>query len=68
MQSEYPLTIRELRCVPWRQPPDSVSLGGAKADSPSPRDGRNIRFLEPDLAPFRATFQQEVENATTTQA
>jgi len=27
--------------------------------------GRNIRFLESDLRPFRATFRQEVENATT---
>ena len=27
--------------------------------------GRNIRFLKSDLAAFRATFKQEVENATT---
>jgi excisionase family DNA binding protein len=27
--------------------------------------GRNIRFLESDLRSFRATFRQEVENATT---
>ena len=30
--------------------------------------GRNIRFLKSDLLPFRATFQQEVENATTDEA
>lgn len=27
--------------------------------------GRNIRFLKSDLTAFRATFKQEVENATT---
>jgi len=27
--------------------------------------GRNIRFLKSDLAPFRATFKQEVANGTT---
>jgi len=27
--------------------------------------GRNIRFLQSDLEPFRAQFKQEVENGTT---
>ena len=27
--------------------------------------GRNIRFLQSDLEPFRASFRQEVENGTT---
>ena len=27
--------------------------------------GRNIRFLQSELEPFRAQFRQEVENGTT---
>ena len=36
---DRPLSVREAAVFSWRQSTNRVSLGRAKADSPSPRDG-----------------------------
>jgi hypothetical protein len=60
--NEFPIRVLEAAAY-LGVSPQTVSLGRAKADSPSPRDAQNIRFLRSDLEPFRATFKQEVELA-----
>ena len=44
--SNLPMTVKDAATLPWREPPNGVSLGGAKADSPPPRDGSQYPVFE----------------------
>jgi excisionase family DNA binding protein len=62
---EVPLTVREA-AVYLGVSIQTVYLWVERKQIPHLRVmGRNIRFLKPDLEPFRATFKQEVGIAKT---
>ena len=64
-RGELPLSVRDA-AVYLGVSPQTVYLWVERKQIPHLRVmGRNIRFLESDLRSFRATFRQEVENATT---
>ena len=59
---EYPLTVREAAKY-LGVSPQSVYLWVERKQIPHLRVmGRNIRFLKSELATFRASFKQEMEN------
>ena len=62
-EDEYPLTVREAaKFLGVSQ--QSVYLWVERKQIPHLRVmGRNIRFLKSELASFRASFKQEMENA-----
>jgi len=63
--AELPMTVRDAARF-LGVSPQTVYLWVERKQIPHLRVmGRNIRFLKSDLLPFRATFRQEVENATT---
>jgi excisionase family DNA binding protein len=63
LSEEYPLTVREAAKY-LGVSPQSVYLWAERKQIPHLRVmGRNIRFLKSDLAAFRASFRQEMENA-----
>jgi excisionase family DNA binding protein len=65
-REEYPLTVREAAKF-LGVSPQTVYLWVERKQIPHLRVmGRNIRFLESDLEPFRASFKQEMENGETT--
>ena len=62
-KEEYPLTVREAAKY-LGVSPQTVYLWVERKQIPHLRVmGRNIRFLKPDLASFRASFKQEMVNA-----
>ena len=62
---ELPLTVRDAATY-LGVSPQTVYLWVERKQIPHLRVmGRNIRFLKSDLAPFRATFKQEVGIAKT---
>ena len=62
---ELPLTVREAATY-LGVSTQTVYLWVERKQIPHLRVmGRNIRFLKSDLAPFRATFKQEVGNGKT---
>ena len=62
---EIPLTVRQA-AVFLGVSPQTVYLWVERKQIPHLRVmGRNIRFLQSELEPFRAQFKQEVENGTT---
>lgn len=65
---ERPLTVRQAASY-LGVSPQTVYLWVERKQIPHLRVmGRNIRFLPSDLAPFRATFKQEVGYGTTSKA
>ena len=63
--TDFPLTVRDA-AVYLGVSPQTVYLWVERKQIPHLRVmGRNIRFLQSDLEPFRASFRQEVENGTT---
>ena len=61
-QEELPLTVKEAARY-LGVSAQTVYLWVERKQIPHFRVmGRNIRFLKPDLQPFRAQFKQEVEN------
>jgi len=59
---EFPLTVREAAKF-LGVSPQTVYLWVERKQIPHLRVmGRNIRFLESDLEPFRASFKKEMEN------
>ena len=61
-QAEIPLRVREA-AVFLGVSPQTVYLWVERKQIPHLRVmGRNIRFLKPELEPFRAQFKQEVVN------
>jgi excisionase family DNA binding protein len=62
LASEIPLTVKEAAKY-LGVSPQTVYLWVERKQIPHLRVmGRNIRFLKSDLAPFRASFKQEMEN------
>jgi excisionase family DNA binding protein len=62
---EYPLTVREAAQF-LGVSPQTVYLWVERRQIPHLRVmGRNIRFLQSDLEPFRTSFKREVENGKT---
>ena len=65
MHSDYPMTVSEAAKF-LGVSAQLVYIWVEQKQIPHLRVmGRNIRFLEPDLVAFRASFKQEVENGTT---
>src|SRR3954462_4637398 len=65
LQAEVPLTVRQAAHF-LGVSPQTVYLWVERKQIPHFRVmGRNIRFLQSDLQPFRAQFRQEVENVKT---
>ena len=65
---ELPISVRQA-AVFLGVSPQTVYLWVERKQIPHLRVmGRNIRFLKSDLAPFRATFKQEVGIGKTKQA
>ncbi len=65
LEAEYPMTVRDAAQY-LGVSPQTVYLWVERKQIPHLRVmGRNIRFLKSDLEPFRASFKQEVRNATT---
>jgi len=63
--ADYPMTVRDAARF-LGVSPQTVYLWVERRQIPHLRVmGRNIRFLKADLAPFRTSFKQEVENGTT---
>ena len=63
--TEYPWTVKQA-AVYLGVSRQTVYLWVERKQIPHLRVmGRNIRFLRSDLEPFRASFNQEVENGTT---
>ena len=63
--TDFPLTVRDA-AVYLGVSPQTVYLWVERKQIPHLRVmGRNIRFLQSDLEPFRASFRQEVGNGTT---
>jgi excisionase family DNA binding protein len=64
-REELPLTVREA-AIYLGVSIQTVYLWVERKQIPHLRVmGRNIRFLRPDLEPFRATFKQEVGDGET---
>jgi excisionase family DNA binding protein len=62
---EYPMTVREAAQF-LGVSPQTVYLWVERRQIPHLRVmGRNIRFLQSDLEPFRTSFKREVENGKT---
>jgi excisionase family DNA binding protein len=62
---EYPMTVREAAQF-LGVSPQTVYLWVERRHIPHLRVmGRNIRFLQSDLEPFRTGFKREVENGKT---
>jgi excisionase family DNA binding protein len=62
-RDEFPLTVREAAKY-LGVSPQTVYLWVERKQIPHLRVmGRNIRFLKSELASFRASFKQEMENA-----
>ena len=62
---EYPMTVRDAARF-LGVSPQTVYLWVERKQIPHLRVmGRNIRFLQSDLEPFRSRFRQEVENGQT---
>ena len=62
---EYPMTVREAAQF-LGVSPQTVYLWVERRQIPHLRImGRNIRFLQSDLEPFRTSFKREVENGKT---
>jgi excisionase family DNA binding protein len=62
LASEIPLTVKEAAKY-LGVSPQTAYLWVERKQIPHLRVmGRNIRFLKSDLAPFRASFKQEMEN------
>ena len=62
---EYPLTVRQAAQF-LGVSPQTVYLWVERRQIPHLRVmGRNIRFLQSDLEPFRTSFKREVENGKT---
>ena len=60
--AEFPMTVRDA-AIYLGVSPQTVYLWVERKQIPHLRVmGRNIRFLKSDWEPFRASFQQEVEN------
>jgi excisionase family DNA binding protein len=65
---DLPMTVRQAAKY-LGVSPQTVYLWVERKQIPHLRVmGRNIRFLKPDLETFRASFKQEMENASSTQA
>ncbi len=63
--TELPMTVREAARF-LGVSPQTVYLWVERRQIPHLRVmGRNIRFLQSDLEPFRISFRQEVENGKT---
>jgi excisionase family DNA binding protein len=64
-ETEYPMTVRDAARF-LGVSPQTVYLWVERKQIPHLRVmGRNIRFLQSDLEPFRSRFRQEVENGQT---
>jgi excisionase family DNA binding protein len=67
-EPEFPMTVKDAARF-LGVSPQTVYLWVERKQIPHLRVmGRNIRFLESDLRPFRAQFKQEVENGKTSEA